>query len=678
MPKPSLLTGTYGARSPDELFALLGGEPARLCDLVELRLDLLGTGPVPVETLVGAAPGDVIVTCRPVREGGAFPGSEEARLALLARAADAGAAWIDLEWDVSDAELPRALREPRSGLRVIRSAHVERLSSDDEIAAWASRLRAGGTVGKLIAAEGCAADAVRLMRAVRAAAGELVAHVVAQPFSRFGGAALGAPVTYVALRPGGNLGLTLPTVATALDVYRFRRIRPGAALFLLLGRDVTGSVSPCMLDAAFAADEAESGAPRRVALPWSLDDPLPAIEALSEFAWAGAAVTMPHKLTVHDWLAAGGGALGESAVEVGSVNTVIQRDGRLDGHNTDVAGVIGALEPVAPEAFQHEAPAVVLGAGGAALAAVVALRRLGLTPHIWARRAEARDALAERTGAAAVATLDDAAALRPALVIDATPSGQPGEEPLIDPATLPERAVVLDMLVSARETALVAAARRVGRAAAPGMAMLIAQAREQLSLLGASGAPQLAPAGHAALRRRAQNVVLLGLRWTGKSTIATRLAALLGRPLLDTDAEVSRRTGSTPEELIARGEETRFRAVERAVLVDAAALPGRVIACGGGVALHEDALTALGAVSIVCLLDAPDDVLLARRTASPRAPLTALSPQRELAAQRAARMPIYAKLAGLSLDVSASLPDELAERLAEMIELRLARAAADV
>jgi shikimate kinase len=217
--------------------------------------------------------------------------------------------------------------------------------------------------------------------------------------------------------------------------------------------------------------------------------------------------------------------------------------------------------------------------------------------------------------------------------------------------------VFLDMLVHARPTALLAAAVRAGhRDCLDGLAMLLPQAALQVERLGLKllSAPYSASllTGESWLRRRDAPIVLVGLRCAGKTTVGERVAAMLGRTFLDTDREVERRAGRSVEDLLQAGQERHFRALEADVLLYAVEAPGTVVACGGGAALHAAPFAELAAWGWVVLLDAPDDVLLARRAASPRTPLTSLTPAEELARQRAERMPVYRRAARLTLDVA--------------------------
>ncbi len=642
-----VFVGTFGARSADELARVLATPEARLAGLVELRLDLVPDAERHVARLVAAAPAPVVATCRRAHEGGGFAGDERARLALLAAAAAAGAAWIDVEDDVAD--LP-----PLGGARLLRSVHLARLPEDLD-ARVARLLAPPAAAGKFVAWEGGPADALALLHCVARHAGRLAAHVVAQPATRTLSLLAGAPFAYAALRRGGRLGVALPTLRELAWRGVLGRARRGARAFVLLGASVEGSVSPALLNAAFAAADADV-----VALPWSCDDPEPVLDALAAFRWAGAAVTIPHKLPIAELLRARGARFGAEASATGAVNTVLATPDGLRAENTDVGGILDALAPQVRAL--GGATGLVLGAGGAARAGVLAVRRLGGRAVVHARRSAAAEELRAVGADAVAATPADALASAPRVVLDATPAGAPGGEPLLDAAALPAACVVLDMLVAPRPTALLAAAAAAGRATVAGVEMLAHQAARQAAHLGvAADGHELALLGAALLRARARSIVLVGLRATGKSTVATRVAALLGRAAVDTDELVAARAGASPDELLRSGREGAFRELERGVLAELAGADELVIATGGGAALAGGAFHALAAGALTVLLDARDDVLLARLAAVPRAALSALAPADELARQRAERMDLLRAAARVVLDTSDAAPDETAD-----------------
>jgi len=184
---------------------------------------------------------------------------------------------------------------------------------------------------------------------------------------------------------------------------------------------------------------------------------------LRDPAFAGANVTIPHKVSVMNHLDRVEGEAGE----VGAVNTIAKRGDGLIGLNTDVDGVRAALEDVGVE--PAGATALVLGVGGSARAVAAALRGARVT--YVARRPEAAGPLqpvlawADPAWHQLAATAD--------LVVNATPLGRHGEEAL--PPGVEPAGAVIDLVYAQGGTPLTALARRLGRPCADGWTILLAQ-----------------------------------------------------------------------------------------------------------------------------------------------------------------------------------------------------------
>lgn len=295
--------------------------------------------------------------------------------------------------------------------------------------------------------------------------------------------------------------------------------------------------------------------------------------------YQGLNVTIPYKQTVLPLC----DTLSDTARRVGSVNTLLRTpDGALHGFNTDYAG-FAAMAARAGVEFAGRRVAV-LGSGGTSLTA---------------------QAVATDAGAASVTVVSRSGPVRydelgPArdcdLLVNTTPVGMfPGNGSA--PVSLdgfPRCAGVLDVIYNPLRTALVQQAEARGVPAAGGLYMLAAQAAEAYRIF--TGAPL--PAGalatvYADLLREVENIVLIGMPGSGKSTLGRLLAERLGRPLLDTDAAAAEQAGKSVPAIFAQDGEPAFRAFERAAAAACGKQKGAVIATGGGVVLSEDNVRAL-------------------------------------------------------------------------------------
>jgi len=204
---------------------------------------------------------------------------------------------------------------------------------------------------------------------------------------------------------------------------------------------------------------------------------LPAFFAgFKEAGWVGGNVTIPHKTAVIEFVEKIDGA----AQAIGAVNTLWWESGKLVGGNTDATGFIGNLDELAPGWDQEARHAVILGAGGAARAAIHGLRERGLTVAMCNRTVERAKALAAHFGAGVSGhALDELPGLleTAGLLVNTTSRGMAGQPPLeIDLTPLKRGAIVHDVVYVPLETGLLKAAKTRGHRTVDGLGMLLHQA----------------------------------------------------------------------------------------------------------------------------------------------------------------------------------------------------------
>ena len=259
----------------------------------------------------------------------------------------------------------------------------------------------------------------------------------------------------------------------------------------LIGHPVGHSISPVFQQAAFDA----LGLPFRYER-WDTppSDLAATVETLRWGERIGANVTVPHKESVLACL----DVLSEEARRTGAVNTIVRRDGRLEGYNTDIAGFEEALQE--DGGFDpRDAHVLVIGAGGAARAVIYALLR-GEAAQIalWNRSPERADALAGaldpvRRRLRVIGDDVGAAAAGAALIVNCTTLGMAGgpgagRSPLLE-AEIPVGAFVVDVVANPPETPLLAAARTRGCRTLGGLAMLVRQGAAAFELWTGRPAP---------------------------------------------------------------------------------------------------------------------------------------------------------------------------------------------
>lgn len=256
----------------------------------------------------------------------------------------------------------------------------------------------------------------------------------------------------------------------------------------VIGYPVGHSISPAMHNEAFRDQRMNC---YYGAFPVAPGDLQAAVAGIRALGFLGVNVTIPHKEAVIPFL----DEVAPTARQVGAVNTIVNRGGRLIGYNTDGWGFIGSLDEagVKPKGLQ----AVVLGAGGAAraialhmaLAGVAGLTISNRTPErAEALCADVRGALREGRHPGPEVPIRAVAALSPeertalmdaGLVVNCTPVGMQGEtagqSPIQEINLLPQRAVVYDTVYRPAETRLLKEARLRGLRTIGGLGMLVHQ-----------------------------------------------------------------------------------------------------------------------------------------------------------------------------------------------------------
>ena len=454
--------------------AVLGDAGATSAGLLqEVRLDAL-TPPIEgVWALLRRHAARLVVCCRPAREGGSFIGDEAERLRLLERVADCGVAYLDVEADGADSTLRALAQRQGQGRLVLSEHHFGGLPADLERRFAALAQRGVGDVLKLAVSVDDAAALGRL-QALRQHAAQptlLIGMGPAGLLSRCRYPAFGAPWTYVSANDDGG---TAPGQLSFEQALQLGLPRSATAPFLAVvgGAQVASSPGPTVYNRLF----------RRRNWPWSYlpvitQQPLQAFELLRAHGALGVAVTMPHKAAALRYAGPGADA---KALQAQAANSLRFGTDGVQATNTDITGVREPLRALLsgkalPPARRR---ALVLGAGGAARAAALACRELGLIVAVSARREAAGRALLaagedfvpweERTGDAA------------AVLINATSLTGSDCSPWPSAAPL-SKEVVFDLALGTEPPALLKQARAEGIAVIVPHEMWLAQGAEQLS-----------------------------------------------------------------------------------------------------------------------------------------------------------------------------------------------------
>lgn len=293
-------------------------------------------------------------------------------------------------------------------------------------------------------------------------------------------------------------------------------------------------------------------------------------------AFAAINVTIPYKQTVIpylDWVSA-------TASRIGAVNTIVNRDGKLYGYNTDYYGMKALIERVGVNLSGKKV--LVLGTGGTSKTARVVAADLGAAEILTVSRRKTAEFINYEE---AVSHHRDAQ-----VIINTTPSGMYpdcGSKP-IDVRHFPQLEGVIDAVYNPLRTNLVLDARARGIKAECGLYMLVMQAVVAVEkFLDTSIDKEAANQVFASVFASKENIVLTGMPGSGKSTVG-KLLDVDGFTFVDTDEEIEKRCGCSIKELIGEKGEQYFRDLETEVIRDVSSRSCQIISTGGGAILREE------------------------------------------------------------------------------------------
>ncbi len=444
---------------------------------VEYRVDLSDEA-LPTESLLALDPRPAIVTFRTSREGGRFDGSPEEYRRLTAAAYDAGAT-VDIEFASGLLSEPGAFPDRR---RVLVSRHAPfALPEDWESLLSVMRATGAGAV-KLVAGAADLPASLEVAEVQKRQTDPRTSVFPMGPASAPGrilSALSGASLVYGSVErrtAPGQLALS-----DLLEIYQADRPRRIEALFGIVGADVGDSLSPELHNALFRS----RGLPHLyLPLPVADFDRSKPQELQFDPPFRGFSVTRPWKLR-----AAETGVPSEDVRATRAANTLVLSRGRWRGENTDVDGV---FDPLADHDTGEGRSAVILGAGGAARAAVVAARKLGYEVMVAARKDERADALALELDVDSLAW-EDVGTSEADLYFNATPIGsRDGDPPAIPAGALENRPLVFDSVYrrDGLPTPTIRAALAARCPTIEGIRMFAAQAVRQARLFGVTDATQ--------------------------------------------------------------------------------------------------------------------------------------------------------------------------------------------
>ena len=358
-------------------------------------------------------------------------------------------------------------------------------------------------------------------------------------------------------------------------------------------------------------------------------------------------VTIPYKEAIIPYLY----EIDPSAKEIGAVNTVINRDGRLYGYNTDFYGMDSLIKKKGASLLNKKV--IILGTGGTSKTASAVASARGAS-EIYKVSRTARDGAISYSELYEKHTDAD-------VIINTTPCGMYPNifDSPVNLTKFTQLSAVIDAVYNPMRTPLVVSARKLGIKAEGGLYMLVAQAYAAAKLFTNSDIPQeRLNEVFEKLKSEKENIVLTGMPASGKSTVGAIIANELQRELIDTDALIEKAEGMTIPDIFKKYGEKYFRDAEARAIHEASALCTKVIATGGGAILREENVDALLENGKIYFIDRPLSELIPTDSRP-------LSSTKEAITQRYnERYSIYLKTADVRIDANADAT-EVARRIKE-------------
>ena len=453
-------------------------------ELVELRVDWMRTRP-DVSKLLKGRPTPVVITCRRREDRGHWSGTEEQRLAVLREAIIGGAEYVDLEVDVAGTI-------PRYGeTRRIVSFHDFEQTPSDLHQIHDRMTECDPDVIKIVTMANSQEDNVRMLELLKSSVIPTVGFCMGEfgITSRLLCGQFGSPFTYAGFSHGREMAPGQLTFAEVRNLYRFNRITKDTKIFAVVGDPIAHSMSPLLHNAAFRKVGFDG-----VYLPLRIPDGAldTAVAELGPLNVSGYSVTIPHKQAALQLAH----VPDEEADEIGAANTLFLLRNQWHATNTDC----DAIEQTVLEHLKTmrddsdglgETRVLVLGAGGAARAAIQAMLRHNARVTITNRTRERGQQLAAEMECGFL-LWENRGTENQDVLINCTSVGM---DPMVDETPfrehwLRESTLVFDTVYNPENTLLLKQARERGCATATGVEMFVRQAARQFEIFTGHEAPR--------------------------------------------------------------------------------------------------------------------------------------------------------------------------------------------
>ncbi|HZP63972.1 MAG TPA: shikimate dehydrogenase [Terriglobales bacterium] len=481
-------------RLPRVCVAVTGSDPSQMIEtaealardnqLLEFRLDYLpkpGLALSKIKQFTEYYPHmAVVATCRRAASGGKFKGSVASQLDILSRAAAAGCQLLDLELQSAGHASASQIQRLRNSASLILSFHDFRATNDlDRILQKMTAVPAD--FYKIVTTATTLYDNVVMMKFLEKNSDKysLIGLCMGEQgiISRVLSLRAGSFFTFAAATEEEKTAPGQITAQELRNIYRIEQVEAPTRVYGVVGDPILHSLSPAIMNAAFRRETVNA-----VYLALHAKTLKDLLACVRDIPIHGLSVTMPYKEAILKHL----DNSDPYSTKIGACNTIVRaQDGKLYGFNTDAAGIV---RPLQQRLELENAKILVLGAGGAARAAVFGLKERGAEVYILNRTPAAAQKLA-RSARARTLKKTDLKKMSFDVIVNATPVGMGNtrESPLKQDEI--KARYVLDMVYDPLETRLMSLAKAEGAQVIPGIEMFVQQAARQFEIWTGKPAP---------------------------------------------------------------------------------------------------------------------------------------------------------------------------------------------
>lgn len=462
-------------------------------DLIELRLDYIDIKNFDskskfLDDIISTAKifgKTAIITIRKKSESGFFGASEEKRIELLNKSVELGADYVDVESSCDEAAIKKIIKNKRKSKIIVSHHNFKETPDNLSLSKSYNKIKSlNPDLIKIVTYANSVTDNFKIFDLIKKAGKEnkkIIAFCMGPygEFSRILSIILGSAVTYASISHGKESASSQIALNEMKNVYRIKNLNKNTKIAGLIGNPVEHSWSHIIHNSAF-----EKLGINAVYLKFRVDKLKEFIEYFRNMNALGFSVTIPHKVQAIDYL----DEIDKTAKAIGAINTIVARNKKFIGYNTDCNAAMHALQE---KTVLENKKVVILGAGGSARSIAYGLIENKSDATILSRKIQNAKSLGEYFKCN-YGSLNNLKNIDYDILINTTPVGM---YPYINASPIPlnlvkKNKVVFDIVFNPYKTKLLEYAKNKGCTTIHGLDMLVNGAALQFKLWTNKDAPQ--------------------------------------------------------------------------------------------------------------------------------------------------------------------------------------------